>query len=542
MKKNTLSRQKTYITIFCALAVLLIAAYFAIVLLIKAPLLTVYKYDEDGDELYASIVDNSGSGITKSLLEGLVASGKSNKYDAKKSTEDRADYSFRGDNVTISYRPFIFPEIPLDSLSKVTVENSTGTFTVYRDSGSGEFLFEGAELQLYNSQSISTLLLQARYMLSAQKLEKPSSDLSVYGLSDADSPIKITVTDAENNVNTVLMGSKTADGTCFYMKHADKPYIYLMDSTASVFQNGILGYLSPVLAPSLEENVYNYMEKFSITKDGSPFISCEIIPEEERGSTSSSNLHRVIYPSDYTPSLTNFYDTLACFGSFTGTQVLEYNVSKKSDADAIFENYGLTLPSNDISYTADGTAYRVITGNSYTNSEGKKCYYAYSPYMDTIVELPVENAPFLDYGLLDFISENIFQYNINNIKSVSIKTPETSATFDLEGTGKDLKVTQRGGKTIDTASFRQSYISLLSITIEGYSDVTDPSALKNDLTFSVETTYGETFTYSFYTLTTLRCFFTVDGKGEFYTNREYIDKIASNFDKLLRGETISADY
>lgn len=102
----------------------------------------------------------------------------------------------------------------------------------------------------------------------------------------------------------------------------------------------------------------------------------------------------------------------------------------------------------------------------------KICYYAYSPYMDDIVILPLENAPFLEYELLDFIDGGIFQINIKDVTELSASVPGISCHFVLEGEGQNLKVTETAsGKTIDTASFRQFYISLLSARIEAMPQV-----------------------------------------------------------------------
>lgn len=68
-------------------------------------------------------------------------------------------------------RPFIFPEIALDDLESVNVANTSGSYTLEKDSAAGEFVFKGDEMLVYNAEPLANLKFQARYMLSLQKVE-----------------------------------------------------------------------------------------------------------------------------------------------------------------------------------------------------------------------------------------------------------------------------------------------------------------------------------------------------------------------------------
>ena len=156
--------------------------------------------------------------------------------------------------------------------------------------------------------------------------------------------------------------------------------------------------------------------------------------------------------------------------------------------------------------------------------------------------LPLENAPFLEYELLDFIDGGIFQINIKDVTELSASVPGISCHFVLEGEGQNLKVTETAsGKTIDTASFRQFYISLLSARIEGYATSADVTG-NTEFSFKVTTKYGEKATYAFDIISTTRALITLDGSAEFYTNRSYVTKAAERLVMLANGETIAADY
>ena len=133
--KTLLSKQKKVTGILCLLAVILLAAYVVITLVAKDPLNTVLKYDEDGDELYATVTGGSDSEVTTSLITGYLESGKKSKYDVKPGETENVAYTFRAKDVNINYRPFIAPEVSLDDFSYVTVENKSGKFTVCKKDG-----------------------------------------------------------------------------------------------------------------------------------------------------------------------------------------------------------------------------------------------------------------------------------------------------------------------------------------------------------------------------------------------------------------------
>lgn len=537
--KTLLSKQKKITGILCILAVILLAAYAVITLAAKDPLNTVLKYDADGDELYATVTGGSDSEITASLITGYLESGKKSKYDVKPGETEDVAYTFRAKNVSISYRPFIAPEVDLDSFSYVTVENKSGKFTVCKNQDG--YYIDGSQNLILDAGAVSNLVLQSRYMLSSQKVENPSENLADYGLSD-NSAAKITVGKTDGQSYTVYLGDKSVSGGGYYMKHAEKPYVYVMDSSASVFENPVTSLVSPVLAETLTEDEYNYMESFSMKKNGADFLKCVIVPENERTSD-STNLHKMTYPASYTPSMTAFYEALSCLAQPKGTTVLEINVSESSVYASLMDYYGFTVPTNEISYSSNGKSGHFITGNFFTSDDGNKYCYAYSEYQDIIVTLSVSDYPFLEYGLIDFIDSNIFRYNIENVQSISVSTPAGTKTFELSGSGKELAVTERqSGKEIDTPSFRQMYISLLNISIEGYSDTRDTAELVRELSFTVRNKAGNETVYCFYTLSTLTCFVTVNGDGEFYANRAYIEKVVNNVDMLMSGQEIKADY
>ncbi len=541
--KTTLYKQKTFIIVLSVLVILFAAMCIVFPFIFKEELNTVYVKSPLGDEAEAVIYDKANSRSLKGDIESIRKGEAKNTLSLEEGDGEEILYTFRKNDVEISYQPFIFPEIPLEKLSRVNVTNGYGSFSVYND-GKGNFFFEGAEANLYNSQLVSTLLLQARYMLADAYVENPSSP-SDYGLSEDNFSAKVEVISTDGEKNTVYVGDNVIDGGRYYMKHAEKDHIYIMDSGASAFFNDIRTYLNADVIKAIEEQQRNYIEKFELKKNGKSFFACEIIPDEERVGVFSNQLHRMTYPADaHVLNTTTLYDMFANVGGLSGAGVVEYGVSKRENKDEIFASYGLDNPSFEIIFSLSGTDYDIAVGNR--EKAGEEDYYCvYSNYQDTVVLVPASSLIFLDYDILDLFQENVFQYNINGVASVELKYGGKTTSFALSGEGEALTVSESiSGKSVDTASFRQFYISLLNVTLGGYSSVEGSVAdtKKHELSFIVTLDTGEKLVYEFYSESTMNCHIVIDGKGGFKTDRKWVDKIIENSEKLISGVSIESEF
>ena len=87
-------------------------------------------------------------------------------------------------------------------------------------------------------------------------------------------------------------------------------------------------------------------------------------------------------------------------------------------------------------------------------------------------------------------------------------------------------------------NFRQFYKTLLSIKLEGYADSTATDELL--LTLRYTTDAGKVWEFKFYPYSTRRCFYTVNGNGEFYVLRDILDKAISDSRRVVEGLTVDS--
>lgn len=527
--KTLLGKQKKIIYILIIPVILLIiGAVFLPGLLEKDPIITkLPKVDPETGDTYEYYLITSKDGSEVNVTE-----------------TDTHTVVEAYDDITYSVRTYLYPEIPVNEINEVTVSNSYGEYSLYLDKGTGNHFLKGNENQSYKQMEFSMVRLQARVMYAAEKLQgvyDTDEKLVPYGLDNASNPVKIQVTETSGKTHTVYIGKMLVSGGGYYAKD-DDPYVYVLDSSVSVFFEDKNYFIDPVITYPLSQNQYQYAESFTIKKNGEDFMSSEMI--DQNNTENSATLHNITYPGFYPASMVNFYEALECFASLKGESVVETNVlaNGEENANAMFDKYGFTIASNDVSLKTNGVEFRFLTGDKFIGENGMPYYYAYSAVFDTIVTLPAAGAPFLEYELIDFINSSFYQVNIADVKEIEFNAGGKDYLFVLDGTGDSLVVKEQlSGKTVDTASFRQLYFSMLNTRIEGYAGAEDVTGGK-ELTYTVRKHSGDSLKYEFSVINTTRELITSNGSSNFYTSRSGITEIIERIDKIMKGEKIDPDY
>ena len=160
-----------------------------------------------------------------------------------------------------------------------------------------------------------------------------------------------------------------------------------------------------------------------------------------------------------------------------------------------------------------------------------------------VAKVDAETFDFLEWEFIDFVDKPMFQKNINDIETVEIIGKDVHETFTITGEDTELKVTPKSTLTALTAnqlaSFKKIYVKLLSLSLEDYTE--SESTDEWVMTFKVTTRGGLEYEYSFYNYSTRRCYYTVNGEGEFYVLRDRVEKILSDTVLLMSGGEVTSD-
>ena len=337
----------------------------------------------------------------------------------------------------------------------------------------------------------------------------------------------------------------------------DALYVLADTTVTRCIFTGLESYFTPLVAPYVASSLYPEVTRLRIEKHQEPFFEMRKLSDEEYEEIGKIFTHILTYPNEYYPSPENMESMLNKFSSFTGESVVEYNVTEKlndpEQHDAVtelFHQYSL-MDENDrwtytLYYQYETAGFDIelyISEKLEIAAEGGEdptfIYYVYSPDFDVIVEFEADDLPWMEWDLLDFIDNHAYATAIDNVGSITMSYSGTTARFDLTGTGKELVVTSPSVKSIETDNFRQLYKAILFTTLEGYADEPEDGALL--LTISVKFRDGTSHVYTYYGMTARKAYYSLDGAGEFYINRDYVKQMISACNGILAGEKVTVD-
>ncbi len=474
-------------------------------------------------------------------------------------------------------RPFVIDPIEPNQLDSVRVENDLGGFYLYRGQDN-EFYFEGAEFILYDvtsawmdgsenmedvMQSVSmvdSLLSLCRYMLALEEVVGyDPNNLASYGL-EGRGQAALTIGHRNNSdqsvSDTIIFGNRTVDGSGYYARLEGRDAVYvLMDIYISrcIFAD-LKAYFSPMVAPTVPSSSYTEVSKFTIKKQGKEFLSMRSMSEEEREKNGKLFSHMFLSPAGYFASSENMQTLLESFVAFKGKQVVEYGIasrlSKPENADEIREMlrlYSLMDPEDrwyfELYYSYedrfDITLYisnKLEVESEENEGEKEHIYYIYSPDFDVIVEFSADDLPWVEWDLLKYLDNHSFSGSIDSVSFIELSYGETKVKFSLQGTGSDLKISSSTGVSVDTDNFRQLYKAILYTTMDGYAQ--EPQNATHILSLKITLRNGTQYDYQFYGMTARKAYYTLNGSGEFYINRDYVKQIVSACTGILNGETV----
>lgn len=202
------------------------------------------------------------------------------------------------------------------------------------------------------------------------------------------------------------------------------------------------------------------------------------------------------------------------------------------------EKYDLLEPAYTLHYRYNDVDSYVLFSDIQSTGE----MYAYSSLWNTIVLVDPSEFTFLDWDLLTYVDKPLFMLSISDVAEIKLESEQFSETFSLTGESAELKVVPSStGEVFDEYylyNFRQFYKSLLTLSIEDYAD---ENKLENCIfTLTLTTRKNRAYEYKFYRYSTRRCYYTVNGDGEFYVLYDMVEKVINDCQKVLEGKDVDS--
>ena len=428
-------------------------------------------------------------------------------------------------------------------IKEIEIHNKTGTFAFSRGKDD-EFYVKGNEGAPFHKGVLSSLVVSTGYTLSMTRVTTDCGDMSEYGLAPEDDPAYYVIRKIDGTEHTVYLGDKIPTGAGYYARYKGRPAVYVLDLTIELtVLKDLRDLITPILSMPISSTQYYTTKDFWIMKNGELFVHIDYLTEDEKKQLGAMEnaVYVMKYPTNYTPSTTNYDTILQTFVNFIGLKTLEFGAPGEYLGDDMLLKYGIdpSVPAYAVHYNFSGLDNLILF--SELNENGT--YYAYSLIFDLIAEVSPATVPFLRWDMIKFVDRPIFQRNINDIAKIEIESPNVNETFILEGEGQEILITpQSTGETFnkdEVQNFRQFYKVMLSLQLEDYTE--NRTADNCMATLRVTTDSGVKVEYKFYPYSTRRAFFTINGVGEFYLLRDQVDKMLSDCVKSVQGVPIDSD-
>ena len=430
----------------------------------------------------------------------------------------------------------VFPQIEQANIKEIKIHNTHGDYGFYQN-GKGEFLISGYEGTAFSTQAFTSLAASVRLPMALDRVTEDTSDLAKYGLDPKDDPAYYIITNTDGDSYKMYIGNPIPTSGGYYAKLDGRDAVYALDTTTSLILSPVESYVTPLLTMPTSDEDYYKIERFTLTAGGETVVAIEFMNEQERIKTASTTYYKMLEPGDYVPSTSNYDHILKKFQSFEGSSTLAFGNVKEAMTPEQLKPYGLDEPAFELYYRYNGVDNYLLISEK--NEKGN--YYAYSVMFNIVAEVDAETLDFLEWDFIDFVDKPMFQKNINDIATVEIIGKDVHETFTVTGKDETLTVTPKSTLTPFTAnelvSFKKLYVKMLSLNLEDYTE--SQSTDEWIMTFKITTRGGLEYEYSFYAYSTRRCYFTVNGEGEFWVLRDRVEKILSDTQLLMSGGTLT---
>ena len=440
-----------------------------------------------------------------------------------------------GESLGPNNRIYLYPIMEKSNVSEIHICNETSNYAFYREDD-GEFYIKGSRNTPYDTSAFETEILAcSRNAIAIQRVSEDESDLAKFGL-DSDK-CYYEITDDKNNTYKVYIGDMIVTGAGYYCRAEGRNAVYIMDSGYGSFLKDECEILSPLLSLQMTEEDYYLCQHSEVWRDGELFYDIDYQDKDDRALNGTTTQYYMNYPEGYTPSTTKYQEILQILADFQGTKVLDFGNSDDVLPKETLAKYSLDNPKYIVSYTYNDIENTVLLSTQ--NEDGT--FNAYSMLFNTVVLVDEETAGFVNWDILPLIDRSIFQMSIINLKEMEIDIGDGNVRKFLPQAGtENLEALFDGNgnkfSDFDMTNFKKLYMKMLEIKLEDYTG----STLRENkiLSFKATSLSGKTYEYAFYAYSTRRCFFTINGEGEFYCLRDSVELVINNLIRFEEGTEI----
>lgn len=420
----------------------------------------------------------------------------------------------------------------LSAADYVDIRNQADAYKLVRDQD-GDYYIEGKKGYAIDSYNLSTLLTNlGDLQATAKVVDSPSEEqLEGYGLKNP--AAVVTVRDGMESY-TLRVGTTTATGTgSYYLQLNESDTVYLVSATLPemVRESRYQFYTGALAEYSEDTTAMQTLKWFKI--NGTKTVADFEIRMNELGEDEVGSSYILTSPIRHSLSIVMQEYIYALLPELNTAAIINDDVSK-----ATLKKYGLDRPAYTFSFVQNGNVQTVHFGDV---NEATGMQYCYAEGGKFIHQLGVSTTSFMGNPMKDFCEDMIYTRAADTLSA--IKVTGKGKTYQINIGEKDevgnfnVSINNRH---VDSELFSDFYSHILMI---GITDMGDRGNAKEPLVTVQFTLKDKTVeTMKFYTVSELKCYCELNGKGNFLVTMMNVEKILENAQKLYNGETINTEW
>ena len=475
----------------------------------------------------------------------------------------------------INGRPLLFDQVKREDLGKLTVTNANGGYVLYTGTD-GELYFQGAESLLYDSYGLSEVVTNTGYLVADQEVVNyHKEDLSVYGLAQGQSKASFTIQrKSDPSVSyTVYLGNPLTNNNGYYAMLEGRDALYVINNyQAATILADVRTFLSTQVALPAVPDSENFIHDLIFYKDGKELLTIQpsVMEGESDEALTTQVLHAYRMNKDGEPVIwvndTAINTVVQGIKDVSGDMVVEYSVApymqalykyqedpnatpdselgkKAYKAIEILKKYGLMNEDFSLRHTVNYTFKEDTSSLIYSDCKDG-VFYVYSEGFDVIVEFAEGSHPWLFWGPEEYKLQALCSYSVYDLAEFEVTAPSVHANFVLtNGTGE-----KKGklSKVVDTVSQKEVNVDLFKMMYRGFlyfsslGEAQQGEVIQPSLTVRYRVMDGTELEFVFYDITDRKSFFTVNGVGGGYVNRDYVRALITYTQNVLDNVSFSS--
>lgn len=441
----------------------------------------------------------------------------------------------------------MFPRHDRSAIATISIHNEYGDYTLVRNADDTFYLAELPGAPLID-ETVASAVVASGYVLVRDRIVDSATpeEFAEYGLDDPQ--VFWTLTDKSGKEFRVNIGDRMLSGDGYYCSFEGRKAVY---SLGTSIESSILlpceKYVTAAMTSGITQNNYFNIEEFTVFRNMEPFVSVTQCDPEEKLNPDAIVEAKLAYPEGYRANDSFYINVISGFVSLAGDETAAV---VRSEED--YEKFGLKDAPYTVHFSLEGNDYDFF----FSDVQEDGYVYGISNLLDycLIARFDADSISWLRSGLFNWVADYPLQISITTVSSLRVRTEDRDITFTLKH-GTDEKENATLDVTSDVVSFdnahiynfRQFYKTVIGSKLKGDSSLSaeERDALAGDeskaifrITFN--TTDGKKIEYGFYRATTREALLTVNGKGDFYINIDWAEKLVSDLERLIAGLDIDS--